>query len=270
MKSKKLVVFLVILIFLAVLIVLNSTLFTLQSVSINWLTTKYELETIKDSSMISSVKKGDSIFLLNKDEIKSSLEKKYPYLRVVKIETKFPNKIVIHSAERESMFAVKLSDNEYAVIDERGKVLSLSTSSIFAGSELSAKPIQVYFSSMSIDPADYVKGEIINNETIVNLFTQISRSLRESDYIPTTSKRNIVSIDVVSVGESVEIYFQTRNGLRIVLKDGLEHTTDKFILGLDRYNYFHQEGVISGDIVVWEDALGDQIFARYEEIEKGN
>lgn len=264
MKSKKLVVFLVILIFLAVLIVLNSTLFTLQSISINWLTTKYELESIKDYTMIESVKTGDSIFLLKKDEIKSGLEKKYPYLRVVSIETKFPNKIVIHSAERESMFAIKLSDNEYAIVDELGKVLSLTTSSIFAGSELSAKPIKVYFNSMSINPNEFAQGENIKNDTIITLLSQISKSLRESQYIPTTSKRNLVSIDIVNVGDGVEIYFQTRNGMRIVLKDGLVYTTEKFILGLERYNYFHQEGVISGDIVVWQDGLKNKIFARYD------
>jgi len=257
-------VFLSILIFLTVLIVLNSTLFTLQSINVNWLTTKYELSSVKDYNLINSVSKGDSIFLIKKDEIKSDLEKKYPYLRVVSIETKFPNKIVIHSAERESMYAIKLSDNEYAIVDELGKVLDLTTSSIFAGSELSAKPIKVYFNSMSINPNDFAQGEEIKNKSMVTLLSQIAKSLRESDYIPTTSKRNLVSIDITSVGDGVEIYFQTRNGMRIILKDGLNYTTDKFILGLDRYNYFHQEGVITGDIVVWHDNLNNKIFARYE------
>lgn len=264
MKSKKLIVFLSILIFLTVLIVLNSTLFTLQTININWLTTKYELDAVRDYNLINSVDKGGSIFLVKKDEIKHNLEKKYPYLRVVSIETKFPNKIVIHSAERESMFAIKLSDNEYAVVDELGKVLSLSTSSIFAGSELSAKPIKVFFNSVAINNKDFVKGEMIKNESIVTLLSQLSYSLRESDYIPTTSKRNIMSIDVTAVGDGVEIYFQTRNGMRIVLSDGLNYTTDKFILALDRYDYFHSEGVITGDIVVWQDKLNNKIFARYE------
>ena len=253
MKSKKLIIFLSILIFLTVLIVLNSTLFTLQSININWLTTKCELENVKDYSIVNSIDKGGSIFLVDKEEIKFKLEKENEYLRVVSIETKFPNKIVVHCAERESMFAIKLSDNEYAVVDELGKVLSLSTSSIFAGSELSAKPIKVFFNSIALNSKDFVKGEMIKNESIVNLLSQLSYSLRESDYIPTTSKRNIMSIDVTSLGKSVEIYFQTRNGIRIILKDGLDFTTNKFLLGLDRYNYFHQEGVIGGDIVVWKD-----------------
>jgi len=264
MKSKKLIVFLIILAFLAVLIVVNSTLFTLQSISVNWLTTKYELESIKDYTLVNSIEKGDSIFLIKKDEIKSNLEKKYPYLRVVSIETKFPNKIVIHSAERESMFAIKLSDDEYAVVDELGKVLSLSSSSIFAGPEVSAKPIKVFFNSLSINPEQFSKGEEIKNSTMVTLLTSLSKSLRESDYIPTTSKRNIMSIDITSIGEDVEINIQMRNGMRIVLQDGLNYTTDKFLLGLERYGYFHQEGVITGEVVVWHENVGNKIYARYE------
>ena len=99
---------------------------------------------------------------------------------------------------------------------------------------------------------------------IVSLLSQISKSLRESDYVPTTSKRNLVSIDIVTVGDGVEIYFQTRNGMCIILKDGLDFTTEKFMLGLERYNYFHQDGVTTGSIIVWQDVLNNKIFARYD------
>ena len=95
MKNKKLIGLLIVLAFITVLVVLNSTLFTLQSISVNWLTTKCELETLKDYTMVDSIEKGESIFLVKKDKIVENLEKKYSYLRVVSIETKFPNKIVI-------------------------------------------------------------------------------------------------------------------------------------------------------------------------------
>ena len=91
----------------------KGSLFTLQKVSVNWLTSKYQLNSVKDYELVDEIKMGQSIFLVQKDEIISTLEKNNPYLRVVSIETKFPNKLVIHSAERESLFAVKLSDNEY-------------------------------------------------------------------------------------------------------------------------------------------------------------
>ena len=69
MKSKRLIVLLSILIFITVLVVINSTLFTLQTVSINWLTTKYHLEAVKDYQIVEDVRIGQNIFLIKKDNI---------------------------------------------------------------------------------------------------------------------------------------------------------------------------------------------------------
>ena len=127
-----------ILAFLTVLIVINSTLFTLQKVSINWLTTKYmiDLNGTKDYNITDEVDVGGSIFMLQKDDISAHLEKEFPYLRVVSIETKFPNKLVIHSAERESLYAVSMGNNMYAILDEMGKVLAKSSyKKIFEGDD---------------------------------------------------------------------------------------------------------------------------------------
>ena len=74
MKSKRLIILLCIAAFLTVLIVINSTLFTLQSISVNWLTTKCELQTVKDYQITDEISKGQSIFLIKKDELSSKLE----------------------------------------------------------------------------------------------------------------------------------------------------------------------------------------------------
>ncbi|MGN0960894.1 MAG: cell division protein FtsQ/DivIB [Christensenellales bacterium] len=263
MKSKRLIVILCVLAFLTVLIVINSTLFTLQSVSVNWLTTKYELQSVKDYEIADEISKGQSIFLIKKDELSTKLEKDFPYLRVVSIETKFPNKLVIHSAERESLYAVKLSDTEYAILDERGKVLSLSNDSIFAGSEgdLGTKPIRVTFESLSLNLKDFVVGENVGSNYIKNLLTTLSYSLRETSYTPTTSKGVFKCIDVISQGSTSEINMQTRNGMVLKIKNFENFTTDKLLLAFARYNTLHNDGVVSCTIEVFETELG-QIYAR--------
>lgn len=263
MKNKKLIAFLIVLIFLTVLIVLNSTLFTLQKISINWLTTKCEMEKYKDYTVADNISKGESIFLVNKKEITSKLEKKYPYLQVVSIETKFPNKIVIHSAERESVFAVKLSDNKFAVVDEKGKVLTLSNSGIFAESDLGAKPIQVILNSMSVSEDDFIVGEDIKNDGMITILKQVALSLRESNYTPTTSKGIFLNLEINSMGEDYELYFKTRNGMYLRLKNAKTYTTDMCLLALERYNHYHQEGVVSGEIEVWHNLELNKIMARY-------
>ena len=268
MKNKKLIGFLIILIFLTVLIVINSTLFTLQKISINWLTTKYKLETVKDYTIVDDIQTGESIFLVKKDEIASTLEKKYPYLRVVSIETKFPNKLVIHSSERESLFAIKISDDDYAIVDELGKVLERSNSSIFAGSELGAKPIKVMLDAnfVNIKPSDMEAGNIIANEFVVKVLTQISKSLRESNYIPTTSKGVFTSLEIINKGDNVELFFKTRSGMSIAIKNALDRTTDMLLLGLERYNHFHTEGVVSGSVNVDYNKSLNKLIAWYESV----
>lgn len=253
MKSKRLIVILSVLVFLTVLIVINSTLFTLQSISINWLTTKHQLESIKDYQIVENVEKGQNIFLVQKDDIASKLEKDFPYIRVISIETKFPNKLVVHSAERESLYAIKISDREYAIIDERGKVLSLSNGSIFEGPEgnLGTRPIVVEFQSLSIKVADFVVGESVKSSYIQKLLSNMSRSLRESRYTPTTSKGVIRHIDIVSQGETTEVNIKTRSGTTLTIFDFEEHTTDKLLLAFERYNYFHSQGDVDCTIEVW-------------------
>lgn len=263
MKSKRLIILLCIAAFLTVLIVINSTLFTLQSISVNWLTTKCELQAVKDYQIADEISKGQSIFLIKKDELSSKLEKEYPYLRVVSIETKFPNKLVVHSAERESLYAIKLSDREYAIIDEMGKVLSLTSDSIFAGTDgnLGTMPIRVSFDSLSVNIKDFVVGENIGNVYIKQILNSLSRSLRETSYTPTTSKGVFKYIDVVSQGTTSEISMQTRNGMVLKIKDFEDYTTEKFLLSFSRYNDLHSQGVVSCTIEVWDDMSGT-IYAR--------
>lgn len=264
MRNKKLIGFLAVLIFLAVLVVVNSTLFTLQKVSVNWLTTKYNIE-MKDYSLVEDVKTGESIFLVKKNEIASALEVKEPYLRVVSIETKFPNKLVIHSAERESLYAIYIEDNDYAVVDELGKVLERCRSSIFAGSELGAKPIKVFLDeNINILPSHLEAGYMVQNDLVVEVLTTVSKSLRESNYIPTTSKGVFTSISIKSKGEEVELHFSTRSGLNLIIKNAMTNTTDKLLLGLERYNAFHKDGVVEGKIFIEDNKVLNTPVARYE------
>lgn len=265
MKSKKLIVFISILSVLLVLVILNSTVFTLQYVDINWLTTKNEMKNYKDYDIVDSVSTGGNIFLVKKDTISEKLEKKYYYLRVVGIETKFPNKIVLHCAEREPMYAVDIGDGKYAVLDEVGKVLRIANSSIFADSDLDlgARPIRVKFEGFALSADNFVLGEIVKVDRVANLLNNLSYTLRESNYMPTTSKGVFNNISIVSSGETSEINLQTRNGMLMKLIDAEDYTTDKFLLALERYNTYHKDGVVEGTIEVWYNENIGKIFARY-------
>lgn len=129
-KYKKLIIALsVILGVVIVCVILNFTLFSLKKVDINFknqamIFTEQSKESIANNS---AIKKGISIFTVNKKNITQQLEKDYPYLKVINIETVFPNKIIIHCAEREETYAVKASDTKYFICDAEFKVLNITT-----------------------------------------------------------------------------------------------------------------------------------------------
>ena len=85
MKSKRLIALLIVFGFIALLVILSSTVFTLQSISLNWLTTRSVLaeETIDTFSENVKFPMGESVFFLKKSKIVEDLEKEYPYLQVL-------------------------------------------------------------------------------------------------------------------------------------------------------------------------------------------
>lgn len=268
MKNKRLVIILCVLAFLTVLIAINSTLFTLQGISMNWLTTKYMLQDVKDYEIIEDIELGGSVFLLNKDEITQQLEKSNPYLRVVSLETKFPNKLVIHCAERESLYAIKITSSQYVILDEMGKVLTITEDArMFEGNgaNLGAVPIVIDFASLSLKREDFVEGEKVNSQYVANILSSLSYSLREASYIPTTSKGVIKSIEVVSMGNSSKISMMTRSGIEINIVDVENLTTKKLLLGFERYNHYHNLGSVNCVIDVWYCQETESIIASVDE-----
>ena len=229
------------------------------------MTSKNYLKDVKDFQIVDDVVLGESIFLVDKDKISSTLEKKYPYLRVVGLETKFPNKIVVHAAERESLFAIKNSKGNYIILDEYGKVLNDSLPYYefekLSNSNLGGAPIEVTFTEdWAIKDDDMVEGEFVKSINIKNLLTNIAYSFRSSNYIPATTKGVFTNILVESSIDGYSVSIETRRGIVIKLKDVENHTTDKLLLGLATYKEMHKQGKVSGTITVfYSDKLDKEV-----------
>lgn len=252
MKSKKLFGFLIVFVLLTVLIVLNSTLFTLQKINLSWLTTTSRLKNLKVSEVAYYIEEqGDSIFLLDKDSIASRLEKAYPYLEVVSIETKFPNKIVVHSAEREEVFAVSLVGGEYAILDGNGKVLRNTDNFVKSSEDLTeAEPIEVSFGG-TLNGADFVKGEYVKISSIQKVLSQLSYTFKEANYSTVAQKGVFEKITFSDNGiGGLQIEMTTKGGVVIRIRNGEENLTDKFMLGLQVYNDYHEDSIVDGVIEI--------------------
>lgn len=128
LKNKKFIISLGVILGLVLLIVvLSFTLFALRNVEVEFKnnTQIFTEETKMSISENSVIAKGTPVFALNKTKMIEELEKDKPYLEIINIETIFPNKIIIHCAEREETYAVKAGDKKYFICDKDFKVLTI-------------------------------------------------------------------------------------------------------------------------------------------------
>lgn len=129
MKYKKLIIILSSIFgCIALFTILSFTLFRVNSIELNFRnqTEIYASGESKTAVINSGKINRASVFGLNKDEIIYNLETSNPYLKVINLEIVFPNKLVIHVAEREELFAIKTSaeDKMYYICDSELKLLT--------------------------------------------------------------------------------------------------------------------------------------------------
>lgn len=125
MKYKKtVIIFSVILGVIALGFLLSYTLFRTNNVELNFKNQSTMFSENDKTEIISTanISYGSPIFFTNKTQIKSTIEKKNPFIKVINIETVFPNKLVVHVAQREEFFAIMVGD-AYCICDEELKVL---------------------------------------------------------------------------------------------------------------------------------------------------
>lgn len=127
MKYKRLIIILGSVLGLVVLCtILSFTLFRTHDISLNFQNkTVIFADEQKKQEVINSASINSNlpIYTLNKKQIVANLESRNPYLKVINIETVFPNKLVIHCAEREKLFYIKNGD-VYFVCDDSLKILA--------------------------------------------------------------------------------------------------------------------------------------------------
>ena len=136
MRNKKLIILFSVLLGITLLVVFNSVLFSVQHVNAycaNMEKSSYEEQVLSSHK----IKRGSSIFFVDKEKVTENVQNSVPYVRVLNVEKKFPNRIDINFVEVKEY--VKVTDggktyycgNDMRVmriadgIDESSEVISL-------------------------------------------------------------------------------------------------------------------------------------------------
>ena len=216
-KNKKLILTLgIVFSVLIVCIILNFAVLSLRTVEIDFKNQATVFASEESKSLIredKSIKLGTSIFGVNKKEITASLEANNEYLKVVNIETVFPNKIIIHCAEREETYAVKANDTKYFICDAEFKVLYIYYSQPLFPSDQSNVILVTGLeikNEYRVNPGDFLE---FNSE--IEILKSIGTSLLLNNKTVAMQKSLIKSIEFTS-----DIYYYTaKNQPYIIVTD---------------------------------------------------
>lgn len=223
MKKRTQLITLSVLLLFVVLVVLSSSIFSFSQVGVDYLSTTINLNVTKESLLKDSgFNTGKSIFFLKKLEAQNSIEQKNPYIKVVNIETVFPNKVIFHIAERQELFAIEC-DNNYYILDEEGKVLSQKTTILSSA----GSAITIYGLTQNED-AFNVGSFIENNETLSNLTYCFKEWTTKLSALKVHIKSVTIQDNVLNIG--------MRCGLKIVVTDYNLNLSNKLNLAFSIYD----------------------------------
>ena len=170
MKKKLLITFSILFGILAVVLILLWTLFGLSSVTVQYHSTKDNL-TISDSEIVQAgeFRKHASVLFEGKKKSIKKIEKfaseneNFAYLRVLNIETVFPNKFVIHVAEREELFSVEYGE-KFLICARDLRVLRIMDGfSSSASNPILLENLQIQNAEVNVGDFLQVKEENIKN-----------------------------------------------------------------------------------------------------------
>lgn len=247
MKNKRLAICLSIFAFLVILIILSSTIFALQSVSVCFLSTTNKLNGFGEQIVTSAnFNFGQNVLFLNKNTYIKRIEKEFAYIKILNVETIFPNKLVINAIERQDTFAVKLANNSYAIIDDEFKVLNVVDN--YINSTKNAIPL-LNLSNISekVESADNLSFEENQQNVLTNVFSGLLEWQNKVSLL--TEKIESITLDYERTNQ---VAIKMFSGVTIVVKDANEYTSDKLNLVFSAYEAnekYQKNGILEVRVV---------------------
>lgn len=160
--NKRLVIIFSSIVVAVMLVVLGAVILTVGNVQVvtNDEQGIYDMTNIVNES---GIKRGTSIFAVDEEKATRNIEKSYPYAKVIKIERKFPNKVVIEMVNRSPVFCLPVNgQDDYILLDREFKVLEIVKK-------------QDYDNALTlIKGCDYVCGDGENIQNLVGEYLDLS------------------------------------------------------------------------------------------------
>ncbi len=260
MKNKRLIILLSIFSFIILLVVLSSTVFTVRknSISVEWHREGLTFMQNQNQSIVEKIVEHENIMFYDKDRATKILEEEFPYLKVLKIEKKFPNKIVVHATERSEQYSIKV-DNDYYVLDDSGKVLNKYSATDFGllSAEQNRRPIVVEVCGMTVESSTMQIGKTAQIPRVVTVLQDVSTALKNSGFTETWQVvSNIANIKIEFGYKSHLVIDTNKNGMSICVDDINIDLTTKIRYGFALLNTPELESSTESILTIGYDSNG--------------
>lgn len=208
----------------SVIAILLTLLFTLFGLKLNKVTLQvhqiyepfmqeeFEQEVVSSTSL----KQNMSVFFINKKSIANEIENQFPEVKVINIETVFPNGLVIHVANREGLFALyNQANNKYLILDRDFKVLDIRETFV------STTENEILLNSIEYNNSIIQKGEFVSLGDNGTILINLAKSLLTANRDTTEQKALIKSVDILT-DEVREYISNDEKVLQITLNDNFK------------------------------------------------
>ena len=249
--------------FFAVVVVLTSTVFSLANVQLNFLSTTINLTDTEAIIQSGEFRYGENVLISNKKDYVKKLETANPYLRVLNIETIFPNKFVINAVERTETYVFKLDNNKYAKTDEHLKILTVSN--VYQNN--AENGIEIKNSSLT-NQVSLTEGQFFEADD--SFMTELFKCFREWDDSYVALKSKIQSVELNYNSDSERMLINMRSGVQIIVRKIKSNLSDKLNLVFSFYDLSTDKDgqpvdyTKSGIIEVFEN--DSDIYASYRQV----
>jgi len=250
--NRRTIILLIFFIVFAVVLILNGTLFLVDSIEfVDYKTGQSyqsELYAAEDLITASKLSRGMNIFTVSEAKATESLTAAFPKLKVVNIERQFPNKIVIYLFERYPMYAVESGD-VYIIVDREGRILETVESLPDNITLVEGLAIDYETTGIKLKTKDYSADRLI----------ALGQAFELYDYIDSNFTQIISRIEVM--GYSFSLYTKTGVELRLNVASNLNAKIREI---LSWYNSDDAEQKrYSGTLTVYDDGEGGYLKPVY-------
>ncbi len=223
MSKRKIITFSVIAAVFVLLAVLFGAVFCLRKTTVSFVG-DYDLTiTSQDIVTTANFKKGDSIFLLDKDTAIDNLESAYPYLKVVQINTVSVIQVQIVVRQRYAMYYAEYGSSYY-IFDEDMKVLDIDSAQPSGLTLVDSTELGI---SASTKVCDFLGTEFYQ-DALYDLFVAVYETVQiDGEYLTRSEVSSLITSVSFDVGAYIdESTSQTVLYNRIILTTSYDVTID--------------------------------------------